>query len=462
MNISIVLAAGEGTRMKSKMPKVLHKVCGRPILDYVVSASKKAEVTKNIVIVGHDSEKVKEEFIQENLVFVEQPIGEDQPYGTGFAVMQAIDYIDDNSTVIILCGDTPLITEDTINGVLNYHKEENYHGTVLTAILDNPKGYGRIKRDNNGEIEKIIEDRDASHEEKSIKEINSGMYCFNGKVLKDALYKIGNDNVQGEYYLTDIISILKDEDFKVGAYIIEDSTEIHGVNSRIQLAFSEEVIRNRINLKHLINGVTIIDPKSTYIDSSVNIGRDTIIYPGVSLEGDTEIGEDCIIRSHNRISNSKIADKVMIESSTIEDSVVEEGTTIGPNAHLRPKSHIGKNVKIGNFVEVKNAHIGDNSKAGHLAYIGDADVGRDVNIGCGVIFVNYDGEFKHKTVVGDNAFIGSNSNLISPLKINERAYIAAGSTITREVEAGALGISRSKQENKMGWAERKERQKNNK
>lgn len=462
MNISIVLAAGEGTRMKSKMPKVLHKVCGRPILDYVVSASKKAEVTKNIVIVGHDSEKVKEEFIQENLVFVEQPIGEDQPYGTGFAVMQAIDYIDDNSTVIILCGDTPLITEDTINGVLNYHKEENYHGTVLTAILDNPKGYGRIKRDNNGEIEKIIEDRDASHEEKSIKEINSGMYCFNGKVLKDALYKIGNDNVQGEYYLTDIISILKDEDFKVGAYIIEDSTEIHGVNSRIQLAFSEEVIRNRINLKHLINGVTIIDPKSTHIDSSVNIGRDTIIYPGVSLEGDTEIGEDCIIRSHNRISNSKIADKVMIESSTIEDSVVEEGTTIGPNAHLRPKSHIGKNVKIGNFVEVKNAHIGDNSKAGHLAYIGDADVGRDVNIGCGVIFVNYDGEFKHKTVVGDNAFIGSNSNLISPLKINERAYIAAGSTITREVEAGALGISRSKQENKMGWAERKERQKNNK
>lgn len=462
MNITIVLAAGEGTRMKSKTPKVLHRVCGKPILEYVISASKKAEVEKSIVIVGHQSEQVKEYFKEEDILFLEQPIGENQPYGTGFAVMQAKEYIDDDSTVIILYGDTPLITENTINKLLVYHKKEEYHGTVLTAILKEPGGYGRIKRDKSGDIEKIIEDKDASEDEKNIKEINSGIYCFNGKILKYALSNIDNKNAQGEYYLTDVISILRDGNFKVGAYIIEDSIEIHGVNSRVQLAFSEEIIKNRINLKHMLNGVTIIDPKTTYIENGVKIGRDTIIYPGTSLESNTVIGEDCIIRSNTRIFNSKIYDRVYIESSTIEDSIVEEDTDIGPNAHLRPNSHIGKNVKIGNFVEVKNSFIGDNSKASHLAYIGDARLGKNVNIGCGVIFVNYDGESKHETLVGDNVFIGSNSNLIAPVNIKNKAFVAAGSTITREVEEGYLAIARAKQVNKAGWAERKERQKNNK
>ena len=462
MNISIVLAAGEGTRMKSKIPKVLHRVCGKPILDYVITASKKAKVEKNIVIVGHESDKVKEYFEKEDILFLEQPIGEDLPYGTGFAVSQAIDHIDDNSTVIILYGDTPLITEKTINKLLDYHKTGEYEGTVLTAILEDPSGYGRIKRDSNELIEKIIEDKDASMDEKSIKEINSGIYCFNGKVLKYALGKIDNNNAQGEFYLTDAISILRSENFKVGAYIIGDSTEIHGVNSRVQLAFSEEIIRSRINLDHMVNGVTIIDPKSTYIESGVRIGRDTIIYPGTSLEDNTEIGEDCIIRSNTRISNSKISDRVFIESSIIEDSIVKEDTCIGPNSHLRPKSHIGKNVKIGNFVEIKNSFIDDNSKAGHLAYIGDAHIGKDVNIGCGVIFVNYDGELKHETIVGDNVFIGSNSNLVAPVTIKDKAFIAAGSTITREVEEGCLAIARAKQINKAGWAQRKEKQKKDK
>lgn len=455
MNISIILAAGEGTRMKSKIPKVLHKVCGKSILEYVLSASKRAQVEKNIVIVGHQSEKIKEYFKNDDIIFLNQPIGENEPYGTAFATMQANDYIDDENTVIILYGDTPLITEDTIDKLVEYHKEKDNQLTVLTALLDEPKGYGRIKRDENFNIQEIVEEKDTTQEEKQIKEINSGIYCFSGKSLKYALSKIENNNAQGEYYLTDAVSILKNQNYRVGAYIIENSTEIHGVNSRVQLAFCEEQTRKKINLKHMENGVTIIDSKSTYIESNVKIGIDTIIYPNVILEGNTKIGEDCIIRSNTRICDSIINNKVSIESSTIENSTVDDESKIGPNAHLRPKSHVGKNVKVGNFVEIKNASIDNNSKAGHLAYIGDASVGKNVNIGCGAIFVNYDGKSKHKTIVGDNSFIGSNSNLIAPLNVKEKGYVAAGSTITKEVQQGDLAIERAKQVNISGWVDRK-------
>ncbi|MBC8591231.1 bifunctional UDP-N-acetylglucosamine diphosphorylase/glucosamine-1-phosphate N-acetyltransferase GlmU [Wansuia hejianensis] len=455
MNVSIILAAGEGTRMKSKLPKVLHKVCGKPILEYIINASKGANVEKNVVIVGHGSEKVKEYFKEDDIIFREQPVGEGLPYGTGFAVMQGIEFMGEDSTVVVLCGDTPLIREDTIDKFIQYHEKGNYDGTVLTALLDDPTGYGRIKRDNNGHISKIIEHKDASEEERNIKEINSGIYCFNGKLLKESLSKINNNNSQGELYITDVIGILNEEGYKVGAYIVEDSMEIHGINSRVQLAFSEEIMKRRINEHHMENGVTILDPNTTYIERGVTIGSDTIIYPGVTLEGNTSIGEDCIIRSNTRITNSKIRNGVTIESSVIEDSVVEEHSTIGPNAHLRPQSHIGKRVKIGNFVEVKKSYIGDNSKAGHLAYIGDANVGKDVNIGCGVIFANYDGKNKHRTNVGDNAFIGSNSNLIAPLDIEDWAYVAAGSTIINKVNEGALSIARAPQVNKEGWVDKK-------
>lgn len=455
MNISIILAAGEGTRMKSEKPKVLHKVCGKPILSYIINASKGAAIKKNIVVVGHGGEEVKECFKDEDVSFVKQPIGEEVPYGTGYAVMQAKEYIEDNSNVIILYGDTPLITEDTINGLINYHEKGKFDGTVLTAILDDPTTYGRIIRDDLGNLMGIVEEKDATIEEKKIKEINSGIYCFKGKLLKDALDKIDNDNAQGEYYITDVIEILKKQGYRVGAYVIEDSTEINGVNTRVQLAFSEKVMRSRINEKHMLNGITIIDPDNTYIENTVEIGRDTIIYPGVILEGDTIIGERCVIGHNTKVFNSRIRDNVKIETSTILNSTIDEGSTIGPYAYLRPDSHIGKHVKIGDFVEVKNSTIGDYTKASHLSYIGDAKVGKNVNIGCGVVFVNYNGKIKQKTIIEDNGFIGSNSSLVAPVVVKEGGYVAAGSTITDNVPANALSIARGRQVNKEGWVTKK-------
>lgn len=455
MDISIILAAGEGTRMKSKTPKVLHKVCGKPILEYVVDASRGSGIDKNIVIVGHGGEAIKDFFKDETIIFKDQPLGKDAPYGTGFAVMQGIDEVNDEDTVVILCGDTPLITDKSIKMLLDYHKKEALHGTVLTTILDDASGYGRIKRDDNGNVSKIVEEKDATEAEKQIKEINSGVFCFNGKLLKSFLNRLDDENAQNEYYITDIIGILREEGYSLGAFIIEDKNEIHGVNSRLQLSFSEKLMRERINNFHMTEGVTIIDAENTYIEKSVKIGKDTVIYPGAVLEGHTIIGEDCTIRGNTRISDSKIEKLVKIDSSMIEASIVESRSSIGPNSHLRPESHIGRGVHIGNFVEVKKAYIGDYSKAGHLAYIGDALVGKNVNIGCGVIFANFNGREKFQTIVGDNSFIGSNSNLVAPLKINDWGYIAAGSTITKEVEEGCLSIERATQVNIEGWVEKK-------
>lgn len=455
MDVSIILAAGEGTRMKSDMPKVLHKVAGKPILEYVINASKYANMKKNIIIIGHGADKIREHFKDEDLIFEEQPIGEDAPYGTGYAVMQGVNHIEDNSNVLILCGDTPLIKGKTLEDFINNHKEENYYGSILTTIVENPTGYGRIKRDELGNVLAIVEEKDCNYEEKLISEINSGIYCFKGRALKDALKKIDTNNAQGELYITDVIGILREEEKKIGGFILEDRDEIYGINSRLQLAESERIMKSRINQRHMINGVTLIDPENTYIEEDVVIGKDTIIYPNVILQGTTEIGGSCKILANSRIEDSKIGDYVEIESSLIEKSRIGSKSMIGPNAHLRPKSILGEGVKIGNFVEIKNSKLGDHSKAGHLAYIGDAIVGENVNIGCGVIFANYNGKEKNLTEVGNNVFIGSNSTLIAPLKIRDKAYIAGGSTIVEDIEENSLSIARSRQVNKLDWVSKK-------
>ncbi|AOY78255.1 bifunctional UDP-N-acetylglucosamine diphosphorylase/glucosamine-1-phosphate N-acetyltransferase GlmU [Clostridium formicaceticum] len=447
---AIILAAGAGTRMKSKLPKVLHKVCGEPMLQHVIDAAYQSDIEECIVVVGHGAQTVKNSLTKDIKTVLQK-----EQLGTGHAVMMTYDQLTEEGTVLILNGDGPLITEDTLRELLAYHQEKGYNATVLTADLANPHGYGRIVRGTDNGLMKIVEEKDASPEEKMIKEINSGLYCFDAKALREALPRITKENAQGEYYLTDALAIIAGMGKEVGVYKTKDYEDIMAVNAKGQLAQVEEIMRRRIAEKHMEEGVTIINPSHTYIEKHVKIGRDTIVYPGVILVGDTVIGEDCTIGANTRIEDSKIGDSVTIHHSTILQSTVGKCTTVGPYAYVRPNSHIGKHVKIGDFVEIKNAFIGDHSKASHLAYIGDAEVGSHVNIGCGVVFVNYDGKNKHKTIIRDHAFIGSNSNLIAPVIVEEYGYVASGSTITKSVEKGALAIARSHQHNKAGWVEDK-------
>ncbi|MGL4799456.1 MAG: bifunctional UDP-N-acetylglucosamine diphosphorylase/glucosamine-1-phosphate N-acetyltransferase GlmU [Cellulosilyticaceae bacterium] len=448
---AIILAAGQGTRMKSKTSKVLHQVFGKPLVYYPIEAAKYAGATSVCMIVGHKAEEVKEA-IGEGVSYALQA----EQLGTGHAVMQAIDFIGDEGEVIILYGDTPLITGETIEKMLAFHRKKRNAATVLSALVDTPHGYGRIVRDESKQFVKIVEQKDATDEEKLIKEINGGMYVFEAPLLKYALSKITNTNNQKEYYLTDTIEILLEAGHNVDAIAITTPDDILGVNSREQLAEVTAIMKRRINKKHMDNGVTLIDPENTYIDPSIQIGQDTIIEPGCVIQGTGSIGDECFIGYNTKIKNSSIGNGVHIESSVITESEVSEGAHIGPFAYLRPNSRIGANVKIGDFVEIKNASIGEGTKVSHLTYIGDAEVGSHVNFGCGTVVVNYDGKKKHKTIVKDNAFIGCNTNLVSPVVVEEGAYTAAGSTITKDVPKESLGIARAKQENKEGWVAKKQ------
>ncbi|MGL4873984.1 MAG: bifunctional UDP-N-acetylglucosamine diphosphorylase/glucosamine-1-phosphate N-acetyltransferase GlmU, partial [Clostridium sp.] len=326
--------------------------------------------------------------------------------------------------------------------------------TLLSALVEDPTGYGRIIRDENNDVLKIVEHKDCNEEELKVNEMNAAMYCFDIEALLDALSKISNENVQGEYYLTDAIEIIKENGDRVGA-VITDYEDTLGVNSRAQLAEAEEILRDRINLIHLTNGVTLIDPKATYIGADVVIGKDTVLYPNTILEGNTTIGERCTILQNSRIKNSIIENNTTVESSVILDSKIGENTSVGPFAYIRPESTIGNDVKIGDFVEVKKSTIGNGTKVSHLTYIGDAEVGSKCNFGCGTVVVNYDGKEKHKTIIGDNSFIGCNTNLVSPVKVGDNTYIAAGSTITNEVSEGDLAVARARQRNIKGWALKK-------
>lgn len=443
----IVLCAGKGTRMKSEKAKVMHEIMGQPMSKYIYDIAKEISNQKPLFVVGYKKEQI-EEYFKDNVDYIEQSV----QMGTGHAIMITKDNINEEDNVLILCGDTPLIKKETIKRLIDENSKKD--AVILTSIVDNPYGYGRIIKDNKGNFDKIVEEKDATNEQKNIQEINAGMYLVKGNLIKENIEKLTNDNSQKEYYLTDLFELLKKQNKDIATFLI-DKQEILGVNSRVQLEEARRIIQDRINLFHMENGVTLINPSSIYIENDVVIGRDTVIYPQNLIAGNTKIGENCIIHSENKILNSIIKDDVVIKSSFIEDSFIDEKTTIGPYAHLRPKSKLGKKVKIGNFVEVKNSTMGIGSKASHLSYVGDSDIGNDVNIGCGVVFVNYDGKNKHRSIVKDNAFIGSNSNLVAPVVIEEKGYVATGSTVTEDVPAGALCVARARQVIKANWSYKK-------
>jgi len=449
--MSIILAAGAGTRMKSKLPKMLHKVSGQTLVDHVVDAVEEIGCNHIVAVTGHGREEVEKQLAPRGVKFALQA----EQLGTGHAVQVAADQIKDDENVLILCGDTPLLEPASLKGLVDLMIEGGYSGALLTTFAEDPTGYGRILRSEAGDVVGIVEHKDATESQRAIKEINPAVYCFKGKILKKALSELGNDNVQGEYYLTDVIGIIRGYGQSIGGYAVEDASQMLGVNSRVQLHEAEQIMQARILNRHMVEGVTIINANNTYIEKKVKIGRDTIVYPGVFLAGNTEIGEDCHIGPDARIENTRVADGVEVRSSTLLNSTVDSNTNIGPYAYLRPNSKIGKNVKVGDFVEVKNSTIGNGSKVSHLAYIGDGDVGENVNIGCGVVFVNYDGKNKNRTTVKDNAFVGCNANLIAPVTVGEGAYVAAGSTVTENVEEKSLAIARAHQVNKPGWVEKK-------
>ncbi|MGC5326796.1 bifunctional UDP-N-acetylglucosamine diphosphorylase/glucosamine-1-phosphate N-acetyltransferase GlmU [Brevibacillus sp. SYSU BS000544] len=453
---AVVLAAGQGTRMRSKLYKVLHPVCGKPMVQHVVDTLENMQVQDIVVVVGHGAEAVKET-IGDRVSYALQA----QQLGTAHAVLQAVPFLEEKQgTTLILYGDVPLLSQETLTELLRFHEQQDSAATVLTATLSDPSGYGRMVRNEVGEVLRIVEHKDATQEERAITEINTGIYCFDNQKLLHALSQVQNNNVQGEYYVTDCVGILREAGEKVTAFVSKDPDETMGVNDRVQLSQAEAYMRKRINENHMRNGVTIIDPASTYIESGVIIGSDTLLYPGTILRGNTEIGANCVIGPQTDLSNVVVKDDVSITYSVLVESIVEEKATVGPYAYVRPGSHIGPQVKVGDFVELKNAKLGKGTKVPHLSYVGDAEIGEGVNIGCGTITVNYDGAVKHKTIVGDHSFVGCNTNLVAPVQVGKGAYIAAGSTINQDVPDDALAIARERQVNKPGYAAKMPRKHN--
>lgn len=444
---AIILAAGEGKRMKSNTPKVLHKVCGKEMINHVIDNIRKSGIEEVSVVIGKGADKVRKGTESRSIFYSVQ----EEQLGTGHAVMCAEEFLKGKKgSVAIFVGDGPLITEETVTKLTQYHEEQRCSATILTSIMSNPLKYGRIIRNSQGEVEKIVEFKDCNEEEVKVNEINSGMYCFDIDILLNTLGKLNNNNNQGEYYLTDVIEILKSEGKKIGAIAV-DVEEITAVNSKAELSVANDIMRSRINRNHMDNGVIIMDTRSTYIECDVIIGQDTVVYPGNIIEGTTVVGENCVLYSNNRITNSIIGDDVTVENSVVLNSKIGDNTTVGPFAYIRPETTIGNNARIGDFVEIKKSSIGDGTKVSHLTYIGDAEVGEKCNFGCGTVVVNYDGKAKYKTTIGNNVFIGCNTNLVSPVEVEDNTYIAAGSTITEKIPKGSLAIARARQINKENW-----------
>ncbi len=448
---AIILAAGAGTGMKSDKSKVVHEICFKPLIKWVYSSAVLAGINKIVTVVGNKAEQVKE-CLGDDVVYAMQS----EQLGTGHAALCAMPELSDDGCVIVLSGDVPLITEETLRKAIEYHNKNRLSATVITAIVDNPKGYGRIMRDEEGNVKSIVEEKDATAAQKLVTEINSGLYCFDTGLLRAALSDIKTENAKGEYYLTDTIEILIKNGYNVGAYTLANSEEIMGINDRIQLAEAQSIMQKRIIKQHQREGVTVINPSDTYIGGDVKIGKDTVIYPGTILEGAVVIGENCCIGADCHIKNSTVGDGCEISKSVIFDSDIGNNTSVGPFAYIRPNCNIGDGVKVGDFVELKNSNIGNGTKISHLTYVGDSDVGENVNFGCGTVTVNYDSKKKHRTKIGNNCFIGCNTNLVAPVELGDGAYTAAGSTITENVPENSLGIARSRQSNKENWVLRKE------
>ncbi len=458
----IILAAGQGTRMKSTLSKVLHGVAGRPMLGYAMILARHVATNNVAVVVGHGADQVRAYLAQEKAQFdpflvVEQT----QRLGTGHAVQQAYPALTGHSSqvasqYVIMNGDTPLLTSETVSALVNYHQSECATLALLTTVLPDPSGYGRVIRGKEGTVCRVVEDRDASPEEKQVSEINVGTYVVEAGFLEKALGKLHPQNAQGEYYLTDIIEMAVQEGQKVVAWVTKDSLETTGVNTRVHLALAEKEMRRRICERLMLGGVTILDPERVVVDHQVTVGRDTVLHPGVILEGTTHIAENCTIRANSRLTNSVLHRRVRIQDSCIlQEATVEDEAVIGPLAHLRPGSVIHRKAKVGNFVELKKTEVGEGSKVNHLSYLGDTWIGRNVNVGAGTITCNYDGYRKERTIIEDNVFIGSDVQLIAPVTIGKGALIAAGTTVTENVPADALGISRVSQTNKEGTAARR-------
>ena len=442
----LILAAGKSTRMKSRYAKVLHRVGGLTLVEHVLNVSR--NLSNDIsVVVGHSADQVKAAISE--VTFIDQK----EQLGTGHAVLAArAKFSGYAGDILVMPGDVPLIGTATLDAFVRFHREGGFRASVLTADLEDPRGYGRIVRRNNGELDSIVEHRDASPDVLKIREINSGVYVFNSPALFESLTKIRNDNVQREYYLPDVIGILGSQKQKIGAFKVDSAEEVLGINTRQELAAVDRVMRRRKCESLMVDGVTIIDPQTVYIDATVEIGPDTVVYPSVQIYGQTVIGEEATIHSFSRISNSKVGDRsVVLEGCIVVDSVIGEDVSIGPSAHVRMGTTIGNSAKVGNFVEIKKSALGAGTKSMHLAYLGDATIGKNVNIGAGVITCNYDGVNKHPTTIEDGAFVGTDSQLIAPVRVGRNAYVAAGSSITEDVPAESLAIGRGRQVNKEGW-----------
>jgi len=454
----VILAAGKATRFKSEHTKVLHGLAGRPLGEYVLCAALAAGPAETWMIVGHEAEAVRRAFGRPEVQFIEQK----EQLGTGHALMVACPAIEQSQSpaIVVLVGDVPLLRPETLTGLVKAHEKAKAAATILTTRVNDPRGYGRIVRSSGNRVRAIVEEKLCTPAQRRIQEINSGIICFSRSGLLDHLGRLTRGNAQKEYLLTDLIHIFYSLRHKVIAYPVEDFREVLGVNDRVELAQVEKILRVRKCEGLMRDGVTIINPDITMIDQEVEVGRDTVIEPGVSLLGRTRLGKDCVVKSWSIVTDSSLGDRVTIKPfSIVTGSELAHDSSAGPFAHLRDGAVVEEEARIGNFVEVKKSRIGRKTKSLHLTYIGDATLGERVNIGAGTVTCNYDGEKKHPTVIEDGVFIGSGSMLVAPVRIGKGSYVAAGSTITEDVPPDSLGVGRARQVNKEGWAKERAKSK---